>query len=136
MQCLLRVAPGANSRAFARHDGAKAWEESDVHPKRPETAPDSGLFFLRAWIAEFCRNACAVECSRCPNRPKVSHCRINGAGAAGAGHGVFFVESRILFFAGHGGQERYCRKPGRLLRMQLMTCSLFRSMLAGKETNY
>ena len=78
-----------------------------------------------ACIAEVYRNACAAECSRSPNRPKLSHCRINGAGAGGAAHMISFISLRIPFFAGHGGQERYCRKLGRLLRMQLMTCSLF-----------
>lgn len=80
---------------------------------------------MRACIAGVYGNACAVECSRSPNRPKLSHCRINGAGAGGAAHMICFISLRIPFFAGHGGQERYCRKLGRLLRMQLMTCSLF-----------
>ena len=39
------------------------------------------VYFLRSCTPTFICNAPAVECSHGPNRPKVHHCSINGAGA-------------------------------------------------------
>jgi hypothetical protein len=50
------------------------------------------VFFLRSCILKFISNARAGECSPGPNRPKVSHRRINGAGARIVGHRSFSVE--------------------------------------------